>query len=80
MGRLFTRLMLLVFALALVAFALWVWPTRWRWDHLTVGGETYPVRIDRVSGHADVLLPGDGWTPVEEAWNNDGEPRLDGTS
>ena len=48
------------------AFALFVWPTRWRYDHMTLSQDTYPVRIDRISGHADVLLPGDGWTPAEE--------------
>ena len=51
----------------LVALVLFVWPTRWRYDHMTVGQDTYPVRIDRFSGHADILLPGDGWTPAEDA-------------
>ena len=53
--------------LLLAALVLFVWPTRWRYDHITVSQDTYPVRIDRLSGHADILLPGDGWTPVEEA-------------
>lgn len=52
--------------LVVAAFALFVWPTRWRYDHMTIDGDTYPVRIHRISGHADVLLPGDGWTPAEE--------------
>ena len=57
----------LIALLLLVAFALFVWPTRWRYDHMTVGQDSYPVRIDRISGHADILLPGDGWTPAEDA-------------
>jgi len=56
----------LVALVLLGSFALFVWPTRWRYDHMTVDGDTYPVRIDRLTGHADVLLPGDGWTPDEE--------------
>ena len=50
----------------LVVFALFVWPTQWRYDHMTVDGDTYPVRIHRFTGRAWVLLPGDGWTPAEE--------------
>jgi len=59
------RALIAVFVLAV--FVLFVWPTRWRYDHMTVGQDTYPVRIDRLSGHADILLPGDGWTPAEDA-------------
>ncbi len=47
------------------AFAAFVWPTRWRWDHMTVDGDVVPVRIDRFTGDADMLLPDDGWVPVE---------------
>ena len=56
----------LIVAVLLGGFALFVWPTRWRYDHMTLDVDTYPVRIDRLTGHADVLLPGDGWTPAEE--------------
>jgi hypothetical protein len=52
--------------LALVAaFAAFVWPTRWRYDHMTVDGDLVPVRIDRFSGAADMLVPDSGWLPVE---------------
>ena len=61
--RIVRALVALVLLGAFVAFA---WPTRWRYDHMTLGSDTYPVRIDRISGHADVLLPGDGWTPAED--------------
>ncbi len=46
-------------------FLLYVWPTRFRYDHMTVDGNLVPVRIDRVSGEADMLVPDDGWVPVE---------------
>lgn len=54
--------------LALVAaFVAFVWPTRWRYDHMTVDGDIVPVRIDRFSGDADMLVPDSGWLPVESA-------------
>jgi len=55
----------------LAAFALYVWPTRWRYDHITVGDDTYPVRIHRFTGNAYILLPGEGWTPAEDATDMD---------
>jgi hypothetical protein len=51
----------------LTAFVLFVWPTRFRYDHMTVDGNLVPVRIDRLNGDADMLVPDDGWVPVEEA-------------
>ncbi|MBI1796187.1 MAG: hypothetical protein HYR74_03955 [Candidatus Eisenbacteria bacterium] len=60
---------LLVLAL-IAAFAAFVWPTQWRYDHITIGNDTYPVRIQRMTGHADILLPGDGWTPAEDVTND----------
>ena len=51
--------------LLVVAFAVYVWPTRWRYDHLTMDGNIVPVRMDRFSGDADMLVPDEGWVPVE---------------
>lgn len=61
-GRLVRWLVLLT---VLAAFAAFVWPTRWRFDHMTVEGDVVPVRIDRFTGNADMLVPDDGWVPVE---------------
>ena len=57
----------LAVAIAFLAFVSLVWPTAWRYDKITYDGDTYPVRINRFTGDADILLPGDGWTPAEEA-------------
>lgn len=54
----------LLFAL-FAAFASFVWPTRWRYDHMTVDGDLVPVRIDRFTGEADMLVQDSGWIPVE---------------
>jgi len=51
--------------LFLVAFVVYVWPTRFRYDHLSTDGDTYPVRIDRFTGDSDMLVPDQGWVPVE---------------
>ena len=47
------------------AFTLVVWPTRFRYDHLTLDGDLVPIRIDRFNGNADMLVPDEGWVPVE---------------
>ena len=62
MGR---RAVGVILVLLLLAFVLFVWPTRWRYEHMTVDGDIVPVRIDRLSGAADMLLPDHGWVPVE---------------
>ena len=62
---------LLVFAIV-AAFAVFVWPTRYRYDHLTTDGNLLPVRIDRFNGNADMLVPDEGWVPVEGVDNGSG--------
>lgn len=52
-----------VAAIAVLAFAAVVWPGRYRYDHLKQGSETFPVRIDRLTGKAEYF---DG------AWRSDG--------
>ena len=56
---------LLLWLLLVTAFAVYVWPTRWRYDHLTTDGNIVPVRMDRFSGDAEMLVPDEGWVPVE---------------
>ena len=50
---------------AFLAFVLYVWPTPYRFDHVTVENDTYPVRIHRVTGRAEMLTPDDGWIPMQ---------------
>ena len=57
--------------LALV-FVVYVWPTRWRYDHLTMDGNIVPVRIDRFTGDTDMLVPDEGWVPVEAETDSTG--------
>ena len=56
-----------------VAFVMLVWPTRWRYDRITIEGDVVIVRLDRLTGEADMLLPDDGWVPM--APSEDGDAR-----
>jgi hypothetical protein len=58
------RLKALLWLIVLVVFVVYVWPTRWRYDHMTLEGNIVLVRVDRFSGDADMLLPDEGWVPV----------------
>ena len=55
----------LLWWLLLGLFAAFVWPTPWRYDHMTVDGNIVPVRMNRFTGAADMLLPDEGWVPVD---------------
>lgn len=55
----------IVFGTIATAIAILVWPTRYHYDHLKKGAQTYPVRIDRFSGRAEYF---DG------SWSNDDPP------
>jgi len=67
-GRLIGRIVVRV--LVALAIALLFWAGRYRYDHIIVDGETYLVRVQRMSGHADIMIPGEGWVPSEEAWDD----------
>ena len=67
------RFLLLLFLISLV-FAAFVWPSRWRYDHISVDGDSYLVRINRFTGHADILVPETGWIPSEQSWDDDSTP------
>ena len=58
--------------LALVVVLL-LWGMRFRFDHIIVDNETYLVRVHRVTGDADILIPGEGWVPAEDAWSDSSE-------
>jgi hypothetical protein len=50
----------LIAVLVVGLFGWFVWPTRYRYDHLKFGQMNLPVRIDRFSGRAEALYPS-GW-------------------
>ena len=62
----------LVFLAGVLAFAAFVWPTRYRYDHMTVDSNFVIVRVDRFNGNADMLVPDEGWLPVESQVDSTG--------
>ena len=66
-----TLLRIVVRLLVLLVVFILLWSMRFRYDHIVVEGETYIVRVQRFSGAADILIPGDGWVPAEDAWSDD---------
>src|SRR5262245_16054252 len=72
-------LRLILAAIVTAALVIAIWSARFRYDHIVVDGDHYLVRIHRVTGHVDILIPGDGWVPAEEAWSDE-EPGPDSTS
>jgi len=69
----FRWLRLVLGVLVVLMLMVWVWPSLYRWDHMTVDGDVYPVRIHRITGHADILMPEQGWVPAEEPWDSTGD-------
>lgn len=65
------RVVSILMLLALVAFAAFVWPSRWRYEHITIDKEDYLVRVERLTGRADILVPEQGWTPADMPWDEE---------
>lgn len=55
---------MLIAGIIVLLFGIGVWPTMYRYDHLSVSGGTYPVRIHRCSGKTEILWGGEGWFAV----------------
>lgn len=60
---------LIILVLGILGAIAWVWPTTYRYDHFSLDTDTYIVRINRITGHADILVPEQGWVPAEEPWD-----------
>jgi hypothetical protein len=55
---------------AVILFGLFVWPTRYRYDHMEVGANRLLLtRENRVTGHTEILYP-DGWRAVKPQAEN----------
>ncbi len=53
-------------AVSVFLFLLGVWPTPFRYDHVTLGGVPgHLVRINRWTASVDVFMEG-GWTRMEQ--------------
>jgi hypothetical protein len=52
-------------AVVVTLFAIFVWPTAYRYDHFQIDNNRFPVRTHRWSGMAEILLPREGITGVD---------------
>jgi len=66
------KLLFIIGIILLMAFAVFVWPTRYRYDNIRIAGNTFRARTDRISGIAEILTL-EGWhipqkpeTPTKE--------------
>ena len=66
-ARLIAAVALLAAAGAVISFAIFVWPTAYRYDHLDFGG-VFPVRIHRFTGAAETLVPSTYPGQKDVAW------------
>ena len=58
-----------------VLFAAFVWPTLYRYDRLATGaGRSLPVRMNRLTGHTEVLYPS-GWVAASGTDNSQATER-----
>lgn len=58
----------LLFTLLLVTAIAWfVWPTQFRYDHMSIGPSSLLTRESRLSGKTEVLYPGTGWRDASGA-------------
>lgn len=58
-----------------MALGAFVWPTRYRYDHIKLNASDLPVRIDRLTGKTEILFP-QGWRasgPAGETTDRDQE-------
>lgn len=55
----------------LLLFGVYIWPTRYSYDHMRTGDVSLLIRIDRFSGKADILIPGKGWIDAETEEKSD---------
>lgn len=61
---------LIILVLAILGSIAWIWPTSYRYDKIIIDSDSYIVRIHRITGHADILVPEQGWVRAEDPWDS----------
>ena len=64
--KVFAIFCFILILIAAVPFAIYVWPTKYAYDRIKLGESDYPIRIHRVTGHAEQLTPA-GWQPLGQS-------------
>jgi len=56
--------LILIAVIVLVFIGIFVWPTLYRYTHITTSrGTTLPVRVHRITGRTEILFPS-GWRAI----------------
>ena len=56
--------LILIAIIVLVSIGIFVWPTLYRYSHITISrGTTLPVRVHRITGRTEILFPS-GWKAI----------------
>jgi hypothetical protein len=55
----------ILIAVAVSLFVMFIWPTRWHYEHADLYGINRLVRIDRLSGRTEYLV-GSDWKPAAQ--------------
>jgi len=72
-GQSFARKAILtsIAAIVLGTWTVTVWSTMYRYDHMTMGTNVFPLRTHRFSGNSEMLMPGAGWLKLKQARNGE---------
>lgn len=71
-----TKLIVIFLVSALfIVFMLVVWPTPYRYDHISLGPKTYPVRVNRFTGTVE-KLGFNGWTKTSSMFKPENTSEL----
>jgi hypothetical protein len=62
-------------AVSILLFLLLVWPTLYRYDHMNLTGNVFPVRTYRPTGKTEFLTPS-GWQDVDKGSKSSQEVQL----
>jgi len=62
-GFVSTSILVSVIAIIIIILTYTVWPTPYRYEHLKLNDNVYPLRINRFTGNAE-LLDDAGWTAL----------------
>jgi hypothetical protein len=60
----------LIALIAVGILAVTVWPTLYRYDRVTMSGNSYPVRTNRFSGKSEMLHMGTGWVKLKSSMSS----------
>jgi len=53
-----------IVCITLIICGILFWPTLYRYDKIKLGDDTFPFRVNRITGYTEILWVNDGWRAV----------------